>query len=258
MMEIGHVQIVSTHPPLPNRLAAIRNGWNDGWSSNYRQEKNLNTMPVLKPWDDVAIELYDKAYLENILGNYEDAIKFCNTAIYLKKNYAEAYCLRGLAQGNMLKTDDALRSLDTAIQINPDYLLARIYKGRAFTKAKMYDRAETAFLMADLYDLGMKSAELRAERAQLLLDQKKYDAAIKTAQKAIDLGYKDTHVPFGIIGFACLQQKKYYDAFLNFLTALEFNPTYEYARKHGMEAAKKYDDEVRKAKKVVAPVKKSN
>jgi lipoprotein NlpI len=253
MNVIGHVNIVSTHPPLPNRLAAIRNGWNDGWSSNYRQQKNQNTMPVLKPLEDIATELYDKAYLENILGNYDVAVKNCNSAIYLKKNYAEAYCLRGLVQGNMLKTDDAIKSLDTALQINPQYLLANIYKGRAYTKAKQYDKAERAFMIADLKDIGLVSTELRVERAQLYLDQKKYDAAIKTAEKAIDMGYKDTHVPYGIIGYAYLQQKKYYSSFLNFLTALEYNPTYEYARKNGMEAAKKYDDEVKKAKKAAAP-----
>lgn len=257
MKEIGTVNIVSTHPPLPNRMAAIRNGWNDGWSSNYRQEKNTNTLPVLKPMDDIATELYDKAYLENIMGNYEEAVKFCNTALHLKKrNYAEAFCLRGLAQGNMLKTDDAIKSLDSALQLNPDYLLAGIYKGRAYTKAKQFDKAEKIFVLADLKDLYSKSAELKTEWAQLYLEQKKYDAAIKTAHKAIDLGYKDTHVPFGIIGYACLQQKKYYDSFVNFLTALEFNPTYEYARKYGMEAAKKYDEQVKKAKKVVPQQKK--
>jgi len=258
MREIGAVRIVSTHPPLPNRLAAIRNGWNDGWSSNYRQKNNQNTMPVLKPFDDIATELYDKAYLENILGNYEEAIKNCNTAIYLKKNYAEAYCLRGLAQGNMLKTDDAIKSLDTALQIKSDYLLPSIYKGRAYTKAKMYDKAEKAFLLADLRDLGLQSSELKTERAQLYLDQKKYDAAIKTAEKAIDLGYKDIHIPLGIIGYAYLQQKKYYNSVLYFLDALGANPLYEYARKHGMEAAKKHDAEVQKAKKPIVPPKKTN
>jgi tetratricopeptide (TPR) repeat protein len=257
MKEIGAVRIVSTHPPLPNRLAAIRNGWNDGWSSNYRQKSNQNTMPVLKPLEDIATELYDKAYLENILGNYEEAVKNCNTAIHLKKNYAEAYCLRGLAQGNMLKTDDAIKSLDTAIQINPDYLLPKIYKGRAYSKAKMYDKAERAFLFADLNDIGIRSGELRAEWAQLFLDQKKYDAAIKAADKAIDLGYKDVHIPLGIIGYSYLQQKKYYNSVLYFLDALEANPLYEFARKYGMEAAKKHDAEVQKVKKPVAQPKKT-
>jgi tetratricopeptide (TPR) repeat protein len=201
--------------------------------------------------------LYDKAYLENILGNYEEAVMNLNTAIHLKKNYAEAYCLRGLVQGNMLKTDDAIKSLDTAILLKPDYLLPKIYKGHAYAKAKMYDKAERALLIADLNDIGIRSPELRTEWAQLFLDQNKYDAAIKTAEKAIELGYKDTHVPFGIIGYAYLQQKKYYNSFLNFLTALEYNSTYEFARKYGMEAAKKYDDEVKKAKKPVPQQKKA-
>jgi tetratricopeptide (TPR) repeat protein len=241
MKEIGAVRIVSTHPPLPNRLAAIRNGWNDGWSSNYRQKSNQNIMPVLKPLDDIATELYDKAYLENILGNYETAIMNLNTAIHLKKNYAQAYCLRGLVQGNMLKTDDAIKSLDTAILIKP----------------KMYDKAERALLYADLNDIGIRSPELRTEWAQLFLDQKKYDAAIKAADKAIDLGYKDVHIPLGIIGYAYLQQKKYYNSVLYFLDALEANPIYEFARKYGMEAAKKHDAEVQKAKKPATQPKKT-
>jgi len=111
-------------------------------------------------------------------------------------------------------------------------------------------------MIADLKDIGLVSPELRAERAQLYLDQKKYDAAIKTAEKAIDMGYKDTHVPFGIIGYAYLQQKKYYNSFINFLTALEYNPTYEYARRYGIEAANKYDEELKKAKKAAAQVQK--
>lgn len=254
----GDTYIISTHPPLKNRLAAIRNGWNDGWSSNYRQQKNKNERPVLISWDDIAMELYNEAYLLNKTGKYKDAIAKCNSAIYLKKGFADAYVQRGLAEANLKQSSVAITTLDSALAIDPDLNLARVYKAKALVKTKSYILADGYFFTALAKDSTL--AAIWAERALMYNEQGLYDKAIKDAFVAIAYAYQDSHIPLGVLGYASLKKKKYSDAVLYFSQALKYNPLDEFSRKWGQEAYKLMEAEEKKKeeakKKAKPPVKK--
>ncbi len=253
MKLVGYVQSVTTHPPLQNRLAAIRNGWNDGWMSNQRQLKLGSRMPALNNWEEIAGELYDKAYLDNILGNYTDAIKSCNTAIYLKRGYAAAYCQRGLAQSNTGQLDAALLSLDSALYYADTLVLAQVYKGHAYANAGMYMNAEREFNKALAMDSAF--AALYNERSLMRLKQARYNDAIDDATFAIALDFKDAYQPYGTLGYAYLKRGDLEEALNNFYYSLQYNSTYDFARKWGMEAAKRLDAQKKAAQKkpVVKP-----
>lgn len=242
----GDATIVSTHPPLRNRLAAIRSGWNNGWSSNYRQQQNKNERPVLASWEDIAMELYNDAYLLNKTGKYKEAALKASTAIHLKKDFADAYVQRGLAEANLLQTNEAIKSLDSALAIDPSLTLARAYKGRAYTHAKSYSFAEFEFIVAMKKDSANPAAW--AERALLRNAQGLYDKAIKDAETALDLGYQDVHIPLGVIGYAYLKKKKYTQATFFFAQALEYNPIDEFSSKWGQQAYKLMKAEEKKLK----------
>lgn len=255
MKLVGDVQSVTTHPPLPNRLAAIRNGWNDGWMSNQRQTAHGNRLPALNNWDEIAGELYDKAYLDNILGNYADAIKSCNTAIYLKKGYAAAYCQRGLAQANSGQLAAALQSLDSSLYFADTMTLAQVYKGRAYANAKQFTSAENEFNKALAMDSAF--AAIYNERSLMRIAQARYNDAIDDASLAIALEFKDAYVPYGTLGYAYLKRGNFDTALEYFLYSLDYNSTYDYARKWGMEAAKKLDAQKKAAKKAAAAAQRS-
>jgi tetratricopeptide (TPR) repeat protein len=227
MVAIGDPPYVSTHPPLANRLAAIRNGWNAGWQSNYRQTNRGVTMPHLKSIDDIAGELYDDTYLFNATGKYEDAIRTANAAINLRKNYADAYCQRGLAEASLARTSKAVKTLDSALKINPKLALAHAYKGKAYAIARQYALAELAFSQAVSADVGL--AATYAERAIMRNDQGRYDDAIRDAGKAILLNYKDIYVPYATQGYAYFQKKDYVMAYNKFAVSIYYNRIYPFA-----------------------------
>ncbi len=227
MLTLGDPPYVSTHPPLANRLAAIRNGWNDGWQSNYRLGKMAPALPSLKNFDEIAIDLHDKAYLENVLNKPEEAIRFANTAISLKKNYADAYVQRGLAEANLGQSAKAIKTLDSALAINPRLTLAQVYKARAYNIAGLYILAEAEFQKAIQQNAGF--APIYAERAMMRNNQLRYDEAIADADKAISLKYKDIYIPFASTGFAYHQKNDLEAARRNFELSIRYNPTYDFA-----------------------------
>lgn len=256
--EYGDQDIISTHPPLRNRLAAIRNGWNNGWSSNYRQQKNKNERPVLIPWEDIAMEVYNDAYLLNKTGKYKEAIAKANTAIHLKKDFADAYVQRGLAEANLKQHVNAIKTLDSALAIDPNKNIARVFKAKALVNTKSFILADGFFFTAIAKDSTLPA--IWAERALMYNDQGLYDKAIKDAEKALDLGYQDAHIPLSTIGFAYFKKKKYEDAVVYFSEALDYNSLDEFSRKWGQEAYKLMKAEEKKKedakKKAKLPVKK--
>ncbi|HEX2628578.1 MAG TPA: hypothetical protein VHM26_06200, partial [Chitinophagaceae bacterium] len=180
----------------------------------------------LKSLNDIAGELYDAAYLFNVTGKYDDAIRTANAAINLRKNYAEAYCERGYAEACLSKTTAAIKTLDTALKLNPKLTLAQVYKGKAYAIARQYALAELAFAKA-AGDAGF--AATYAERAIMRNDQGRYDDAIKDASKAIILNYKDIYVPYATQGYAYFQKKDFVNAYNKFAVAVYYNRIYPFA-----------------------------
>jgi tetratricopeptide (TPR) repeat protein len=68
-------------------------------------------------------ELTAEEWLERGIQStdYEEKLLFCNHAIRLRPNYAEAFLIRGLARKEKGDLEGALRDFDQAVRIDPDY-----------------------------------------------------------------------------------------------------------------------------------------
>jgi tetratricopeptide (TPR) repeat protein len=63
------------------------------------------------------------------MKDYENAIRSYDRAIEINPNYAEAYLNRGIAYRNLKDYQNAIRSYDRAIEINPNDAEAYFNRG---------------------------------------------------------------------------------------------------------------------------------
>lgn len=66
------------------------------------------------------LELQNRAFQLNALGDYEEAIKFCDAAIKREKKFADAHQTRGFALSNLGRTKKALEAYQRALEYSTD------------------------------------------------------------------------------------------------------------------------------------------
>ena len=66
------------------------------------------------------------------LNNEEDAITTLNIAIELNEDSFDAHNYKGIAYHNLKNYEEAIRMFDNAIQINPKFVDAYCFKGSNF------------------------------------------------------------------------------------------------------------------------------
>jgi tetratricopeptide (TPR) repeat protein len=66
------------------------------------------------------------------MKDYQNAIRSYDRAIEINPNYADAYYNRGLAYKNLKDYQNAIRSYDRAIEIDPNYANAYCNRGSAY------------------------------------------------------------------------------------------------------------------------------
>ncbi|MGR3310187.1 MAG: TPR end-of-group domain-containing protein [Candidatus Brocadiales bacterium] len=74
-------------------------------------------------------------------GKHEEAIKEVDKAIALKPDFAAAWVGKGAVLVGLGKHEESIEYLDKAIELDPQYLPAWCGKGYALTKLKWYDEA---------------------------------------------------------------------------------------------------------------------
>ena len=65
-------------------------------------------------------------------GRFEEAVRDYAKAISLRENFPTAYCNRGNARAMTNDFDAAIRDYDRAIELNPDYADGYYYRGVAY------------------------------------------------------------------------------------------------------------------------------
>ena len=76
----------------------------------------------------------EKAIAQYDLGKYEDALKTLELALSVKKDYDEAYYWAGRCYEKLGAKDDATKSYQFALQINPGYVEAKDALGKMGVK----------------------------------------------------------------------------------------------------------------------------
>ena len=121
-------------------------------------------------------------------GEYELALKAMDKAIELKPDYATAWYNRGVTLGNLGRYEEALKAYDKAIELKPDYAAAWNNRGVALGKLGRHEEALKA------YD---KAIELKPDftspwynKACSYSRKGDKENALKNLSKAIDLDAK--------------------------------------------------------------------
>jgi tetratricopeptide (TPR) repeat protein len=79
------------------------------------------------------------------LNRYEDASRSLEQAIKLNPNYAEAHSELGTAYEQLKRTDEAVTAYRRALEADPEYFIARIHLGHLYTKLKRFVEARAEY-----------------------------------------------------------------------------------------------------------------
>lgn len=123
-----------------------------------------------------------------VKAKYREAIESYNKAIELNPRYANAYLYRGNAYEAIEEYDQALEDYNKACQLNPMDLFAFKNRGGLYKTLKLYDKAlkdfERAIQLDPLYESPYE------ERGNVYAEVKNYDKALDDYAKAIELNPK--------------------------------------------------------------------
>lgn len=122
----------------------FKNGKNDGlWQDSYsggqlkRQTQFKDGEPIMTEYEKKLQALFKKAMKMFDEYNYSGAAKTLDKAIELNPNFSDAYFHRGTAYFNDFKFDEAIRDYDKAIELEPLYMEA--LSNRAFARLRKYE-----------------------------------------------------------------------------------------------------------------------
>ena len=106
-------------------------------------------------------------------GQYNEAIVSLDQAIQIDPNYALAYNYRGLAYFRTKSFDKALTDFDKAIQLDPNLAVAYNNRAYAYFQKKDYGKAEENLLKAQDLKYTIDSEFLKSIRLRQVTGSKK-------------------------------------------------------------------------------------
>lgn len=218
--------------------------------------------------DQEMVRMYMvESYLEHARrcsreGKHEEAVGTLEKAVAVQPGYADVHASLGLAYEQLGRASDARACFERALEINQNFLKARIMLARSYSEAGDDGRAveelekslgrAPAFLVEQVSELIRlhRSDDAREERAghfrrlieerpssaqiskQLALEAIQngdHDSAIKELCKSISVNphYPDIH---NLLGIAYANKGMTDDAIVEFEIALKINPDYLKAR----------------------------
>jgi tetratricopeptide (TPR) repeat protein len=141
------------------------------------------------PWNNLAICVKARAEAEQQPAQaaelYKEVIEYCEKAIALKPDYAEAYGTRGAAWCSLGRRDLGLRDYDRAIACRPDYAEAWILRGRLHAGENRLDEAMSDYTRA--IALRPDFAVAYCERGNIQVKSHRYAEAVGDYNEAIAL-----------------------------------------------------------------------
>jgi len=122
--------------------------------------------------------------LESI-GQYEEALVAYNQAIQLEPNYTAAYIFKGITLDTLKRYEEALVAFDQAIRINPSFANTYVFKGITLTTLKRHTEALVAYNHAIQPDLNNANAYFNKGITLGILSR--YEEALVAFNQAIHL-----------------------------------------------------------------------
>lgn len=138
---------------------------------------------INKTWSQNASALFEKANNEFLVGNYSNAILYCNKVLKKNKTFKEANFIAGLSYYNLKDTIKAIEYFNKEIQINKSDYRSYLFKSKL--TIKNYNSANNDLSVA----ITMNPANflLYLEKGNLNYYHLKYSIAIEDYNQAIKL-----------------------------------------------------------------------
>jgi tetratricopeptide (TPR) repeat protein len=140
---------------------------------------------------------FNLGYAYTGLHKHEEAVAMYRKALELDPNLFEARLNLGILLIQLNNPQGALEHLEKAATLKPDHLRAQLYYGRALALTGQTERAEKQYQM--VLRLDPRLAIAHYDLAQLYLQQKRYQEALGSFQKASEL---DPALAEGQLGMA--------------------------------------------------------
>jgi superkiller protein 3 len=128
---------------------------------------------------------FNLGYAYTALHKYEEAIAAYRKAVELEPNLFEARLNLGILLFQQDDPQGALEHLERAATLKPDYLRAQLYYGWALARTGQMERAEKQYKA--VLQLDQKPASTHCDLGQLYLQEKRYQEALGSFQKAYEL-----------------------------------------------------------------------
>lgn len=148
-----------------------------------------------------AYNLYLMARQQWTWGSYgnsrrdEAIVRFCSRAVKIDPNYAQAWALMALAQGELRwwhgKDDDPLPAAERALEINPALAEPHSVRVRHFEQLGEFGQADDELEVA--LRLGSESWEVNRESARLMFRRNRMEDAARYWERASRLMDTDFH-----------------------------------------------------------------
>ena len=149
------------------------------------QEEFRDSSPAeATKWLD-ADTLYKQTQALIESGKYLEAIKILNKAIELNPNYAEAYNNRGNAYSYLKQYTKSMQNFNKAIELDPGYVWAYNNRGNAYSNLKQYRKAIQDYDKA--IELDPNYAEAYLNRGMIYFYLKQYAKSMQDFNKVIVL-----------------------------------------------------------------------
>ena len=191
--------------------------------------------------DSMNTALYVKAaelaYIDTtIKGNYIIALSYLNAAILKNPQNADIYFYKGNIFKELKDTARAITSFQTATELNPKFYNAYVQLGLLLAQKKDKNAEkyfDNAIKVSDKpEDALYAKANILKETATGLFEgnkdaqaREKYNEAIETYKKVIEVNYKNVESYMGI-GFSYYQMDSVAEAYKYYGLATKIEPTY--------------------------------
>lgn len=186
---------------------------------------------------DLYVKAAELAYIDTtIKGNYLLALSYLNAAILKNPQNADIYFYKGNIFKEMKDTTRAISSFQTATELNPKFYNAYVQLGLLLAQKK--DKSASKYLDNAIRvsdkpeDALYAKANILKETALALQDGnkdaqaiEKFNEAIETYKKVIDVNYKNVESYMGI-GFSYYQMDSVEQAYKFYGLATKIEPTY--------------------------------
>ncbi len=153
-------------------------------------------------------------------GNVEEAIRYLNKALALKPDYDNALCSLGLAYSMKQDFKESIKYLQKCLAINPSLTEAHNYLGVAYQEMGLLDEAEREFRIA-IMDHNYKSRELPYYNlARIYLTRERLQEALEYLEKSLEIN-RNFRLAHNLKGVILEMQLKYSDAIESYKNALQ-------------------------------------